>query len=310
MYDLTGLTPPTRDELKDVPIGRPVDGVETYILDLHLQPVPVGVPGELCIGGAHLARGYLNSPVVTSDRFVPSPFADPPGRLYRTGDLVRYARNGQIEYIGRIDQQVKVRGFRVEPGEIEALLSQHPALSESVVVARRDAMGRNVLVAYVVPEVLSGPLESDLRSFLKGKLPDYMIPFEFVTLEALPLSPNGKVDRAALPSPRAAQPDTEDLTVEPRTAVETFIAQTWQEALQMERVSVLDNFFDLGGYSLLLMGVIEKIEDKLGVRLVPDDFAVQTLGQVAAACEEQMSSARKPEPAGLFRKMLRGIRGR
>jgi aspartate racemase len=171
-------------------------------------------------------------------------------------------------------------------------------------------MGRNALIAYVVPEARSSPLDGDLRSFLKGKLPDYMVPFSFVTLEALPMSPNGKVDRAALPPPPEARPDTEDSTGEPRTEVELFIAQTWQGALQVGRVSVFDNFFDLGGHSLLLMGVIEKIEDKLGVNLMPDDFAIQTLGQVAATCEEQMRSARKPEPAGLWRRVLRGIRGR
>jgi amino acid adenylation domain-containing protein len=317
MYDLTGLTPPDRGELKDVPIGRPVQGVEAYILDHHLQPVPIGVPGELCIGGEHLARGYLNSPVVTAERFVPSPFAsDPPHadgprkRLYRTGDLVRYARDGQIEYIGRIDQQLKVRGFRVEPGEIEVLLSQHPGVSEAVVVARPDDMGRNVLVAYVVPEAGRAVLGGELRAFLKGKLPDYMIPPTFVPIEALPMSPNGKVDRAALPPPPEARPEAEEGTAEPRTDVELFIAQTWQEALQVGRVSVHDNFFDLGGYSLLLMGVIEKIEKKLGIRLTPDEFVLETLGQVATACEELMRAARKPEPVGLLRRVLRGIRGR
>ena len=318
MYDLTGLTPPRLEEVKDVPIGRPVDGVETYILDQNLQPVPIGVPGELCIGGLHVARGYLNSPALTTERFVPSPFAsslghpnDPPSRLYRTGDLVRYGRDGQIEYIGRIDQQVKIRGFRVEPGEIEALLNQHAAVSEAVVVARRDDMGRNVLIAYVVPEPRRGPLDSELRAFLKGKLPDYMIPSAFVTLEGLPLSPNGKVDRGALPLPQEARPETEGPTVEqPRSDVERLIAEAWREALQIGSVSIHDNFFDLGGYSLLLMGVIGKIEEKLGVTLIPDDFAVQTLGQIATACEEQMKSARKPEPVGLLRRALRGLRGR
>ena len=317
MYDLTGLTPPRPEDVKDVPIGRPVDGVETYILDQHLQPVPIGVPGELCIGGPHVARGYLNSPAVTAERFVPHSFAsspglpgDPPSRLYRTGDLVRYGRDGQIEYIGRIDQQVKIRGFRVEPGEIEALLNQHQAVSEAVVVARRDSMGRNALVAYVVPEAGRGPFESDLRAFLKGRLPDYMVPSAFVMLEALPLSPNGKVDRATLPPPPEPRAETEDPAAEPRTDVERLIAEAWRVALEVGSVSVHDNFFDLGGHSLLLMGVIETIEAKLGVTLMPDDFAIQTLGQVASACEEQMRSARKPAPAGFLRRMLRGLRGR
>jgi amino acid adenylation domain-containing protein len=306
MYDLTGLTPPRPEDVKDVPIGRPVDGVETYILDQHLQPVPIGVPGELCIGGLHVARGYLNSPAVTAERFVPHPF----GRLYRTGDLVRYGRDGQIEYIGRIDQQVKIRGFRVEPGEIEALLNQHEAVGEAVVVARRDDMGRNALVAYVVPEAGRGPVESDLRTFLKERLPDYMVPSAFVMLDALPLSPNGKVDRAALPPPPEPRAEMEDPTAEPLSDVERLIAEAWRVALQVGSVSVHDNFFDLGGHSLALMGVIEKIEAKLGVTLMPDDFAIQTLGQVATACEEQMRSARQPEPAGLLRRVLRGLRGR
>jgi len=317
MYDLTGLAPPKPGEARDVPIGRPVDGVETYILDQHLQPVPIGVPGELCIGGLHLARGYLNSPSVTAERFVPSPFAsslaqagDPPSRLYRTGDLVRYRRDGQIEYIGRIDQQVKVRGFRVEPGEIEALLNQHPAVGEAAVVVRRDHMDRNVLVAYVVPEAGRGLTDADLRAFLKDRLPDYMIPSTFVTLETLPLSPNGKVDRAALSAPPTSPSEARDAMAEPRTEVERLIADAWQEALQISRVSVHDNFFDLGGYSLLLMSVIERIEDKLGVNLLPDDFAIQTLGQVAAACEEQLRTAARPARASFLRRMLRGIRGR
>jgi len=309
MYDLTGATPPRPEEVKDVPIGRPVDGVETYVLDQHLQPVPIGVPGELCIGGLHLARGYLNSPAATAERFVPSPITSS-HRLYRTGDLVRYGHDGQIEYIGRIDQQVKIRGFRVEPGEIEALLNQHPAVSKAVVVARRDDMGRNVLIAYVVPEPRGALLESELRDFLKRKLPDYMVPSALVTLETLPLSPNGKLDRAALPQPPEVRSDPEDPTAEPSTDVERLIAETWQEALQLGSVSVHDNFFDLGGYSLLLMGVIGRIQDKLGVTLMPDDFAVQTLGQIAAACDDQMKSARKPARAGLLRRVLRGIRGR
>ena len=314
MYDLTGLAAPPPGEARDVPIGRPVDGVETYILDHHLQPVPVGVPGELCIGGAHLARGYLNSPTVTAERFVPSPFASPvaPGepqpRLYRTGDLVRYSHDGQIQYIGRIDQQVKVRGFRVEPGEIEALLNQHPVVSEAVVVARRDDAGRNALIAYLVPEPGAGFIESEVRAHLKRQLPEYMVPSAFVVLEALPLSPNGKVDRAALPAP-SAPPERAEVADGPATEVERLIAETWQEALQIGSVSVHDNFFDLGGYSLLLVGVIGKIEDKLGVRLLPDDFAVQTLGQIAAVCEEQMRAVRRPELVGFFRRVLRGIRG-
>jgi amino acid adenylation domain-containing protein len=312
MYDLTGLTPPRPDEVKDVPIGRPVDGVETYVLDQHLQPVPIGVPGELCIGGPHLARGYLNLPAATAERFVSSPFTagGRSNRLYRTGDLVRYGPDRQIEYIGRIDQQVKIRGFRVEPGEIEALLNQHPGASEAVVVARRDDMGRNALIAYIVPEPQSDLLDSDLRAFLKGRLPDYMIPSAFVTLESLPLSPNGKVDRGALPSPPEVRPETEGPRAEPRTDVERFIAETWREALQIGGVSIYDNFFDLGGYSLLLMGAIGRIEAKLGITLMPDDFAVQTLGQIAAACEEQMKAATKPASAGLLRRVLRGIRGR
>jgi len=316
MYDLTGLEPPKPGEARDVPIGRPVDGVETYVLDQHLQPVPIGVPGELCIGGMHLARGYLNSPVATAERFVSNPFAssvsgadDLPGRLYRTGDLVRYRRDGQIEYIGRIDQQVKVRGFRVEPGEIEALLNQHPGVGETAVVVHRDHMDRNVLAAYVVPEAGRSLVDDDLRAFLKERLPDYMIPSAFVMLDTLPLSPNGKVDRAALPAPTSVS-ETRDPTAEPRTEVERLIAEAWQEALQIRGVSVHDNFFDLGGYSLLLMGVIERIGNKLGVNLLPDDFAVQTLGQVAAMCEEQMTAAARPAPASFLRRMLRVIRGR
>lgn len=236
-----------------VSIGRPIANTQIYLLDACLQPVPVGVPGELYIGGDGLARGYFNRPSLTAEKFIPNPFSDEPGsRLYRTGDLARYRPDGHIEFLGRIDHQMKIRGFRIELGEIEAALSQHPTVRETVVVAREDAPGDKRLVAYVVPKQEPAPTVSELRRFLKGKLPDYMVPSNFVMLDVLPLTPNGKVDRRALPSPQGLRPELEVVYATPKTELERHIAAVWQEVLKVEKVGAHDNFFELGGHSLLM----------------------------------------------------------
>jgi natural product biosynthesis luciferase-like monooxygenase protein len=257
-----------------IPIGRPIANTQIYILDTHLQPLPAGVPGELYIGGDGLARGYLNHPGLTAVRFIPDPFSEMPGaRLYHTGDTARYLPDGNIEFLGRVDQQVKVRGHRIELGEIELALSEHEAVKEAVLLARGDG-GEDVrLVAYLVTSETSETRKtgepvtaSELRRFLKQKLPDYMIPAAFVMLDAMPLTPNGKIDRRALSATathRAEPGDDHREFIAPQTDLERTIARVWQEALRVERLSIHDNFFDLGGHSLLMAHVHAKLREVL-----------------------------------------------
>ena len=242
------------------PIGRPIANTRVYILDSHLQPVPIGVAGELYIGGAGVAAGYLNNSVETAARFVVDPFSEESGaRLYRTGDLGRYLPDGNIEFLGRADTQVKVRGFRVELGEIEAVLTQHGEVRQAVVTVDLDSAGEGRIVAYVVSRAGSASKQDELRNFLRRRLPDYMIPSAFVFLKTLPLTPNGKVDRAALPAPDALRPELQRNFVAPRNAVETELAGIWGSMLKLDAVGVHDNFFDLGGHSLLATQVISRM---------------------------------------------------
>ena len=244
----------------DVTIGRPIANTQIYILDSHLQPVPIGVAGELCIGGDGLARGYLDRPELTKEKFIPNPFSDyPTARLYRTGDLGRYLEDGKIEFLGRIDHQIKIRGYRVELGEVETVLTEHRSVREAVVVAREDEPGDKRLVAYVIPEWGATPSTSELRNYLKEKLPNYMVPSAFVVLDELPLTLNGKVDRQALPNPEGVRPELEAAYVAPRNEVERNIATVWQEVLHLDVVGIHDNFFDLGGNSLLTVQVHSRL---------------------------------------------------
>jgi amino acid adenylation domain-containing protein len=244
---------PEGDPRRSVPIGRPVANTQLYILDPHGQPVPIGVAGELHIGGVQVARGYLNRPELTTKTFIPDPFRNNPGaRLYKTGDLARYRPDGNIEFLGRLDFQVKVRGFRIELGEIETVLSQHPTVREVVVLARQDTPGDRRLVAYVVPAAASEIQSSILRDYLHTKLPDYMVPAAFVQLEALPLLPNGKVDRRSLPAPQWDHQATEAY-VPPSNDLEKTIAGIWQDLLPVDQVGLDDSFFELGGHSLLIV---------------------------------------------------------
>lgn len=261
--DATFWTGKRNSQQQVIPIGRPVANIQIYLLNSHLQPVQIGVPGELYIGGAGLARGYLNRSDLTAERFIPNPFShEPEERLYKTGDLARYLPDGNIEYIGRLDHQVKIRGFRIELGEIEAVLAQHPALREVAVI------GDQRLVAYVVsdPEQQS-PTVSELRSFLKERLPDYMVPSAFVFLEALPLTPNGKINRHQLPVPDNTRPELARTFVAPRNSVEETLAQIWAEILEVKQVSIDDNFFELGGHSLLATQLISRIRKTFQVEL-------------------------------------------
>ena len=266
-----------------IPVGRPIANTTLYLLDQNRQLVPVGVPGELYIGGDGLARGYLNRPELTAERFVPHPFSDKPGEhLYRTGDLARYLPDGNIEILGRIDHQVKVRGFRIELGEIEAALAGHPAVKENVVVVREDTPGDKRLVAYLVSAPEQPPTARELRRYLREQLPDYMVPSAFVSLTSLPLTPNGKVDRKGLPAPERERPAVSVGSAQVLTPTEALVVKVWQETLKVNQVSVYDNFFDLGGHSLLSVEVITRLEKETGVKLNPAYIRLQTLGQLAA----------------------------
>jgi amino acid adenylation domain-containing protein len=265
IFDVTSSEGST---LRRIPIGRPLTNRETYILNRHGNPVPIGVCGELYIGGDCLARGYLNRADLTAENFVPNPFSGESGaRLYKTGDRARYLADGNIEFLDRIDQQVKIRGFRVELGEIESVLRQHPAVREAVVVAREQGLGEKHLVAYVVAPLDLQPTADELRVFLKEKLPDYLMPSVFVPIDALPLMPNGKVDRGALPDAGRAQPAPGKQFVAPRDPLEAQLVGMWEEVLGVRPIGVTDNFFELGGHSLAAVRLFALIEKRLGKRV-------------------------------------------
>lgn len=242
-----------------VPIGQPIANVQTYLLDGHYNPVPIGVTGEIYIGGAGLTRGYLNRPDLTAEKFIPNPFGTAGARLYKTGDLARYRADGNIEFLGRVDHQVKIRGFRIELGEIEAVLAQHPAVKKAALVAREDSSGDKRLVGYVVPTQGVTPTTQELRSFLGEKLPNHMIPSVFVLLESLPQTSSGKIDRRALPVPDNGRPELDKDFVAPRTPIEKALAEIWKKVLKLKQVGVYDNFFDLGGHSLLAIQIISQL---------------------------------------------------
>jgi aspartate racemase len=273
-----------------VPIGRPIANTQIYVLDSHLEPVPVGVVGELYIGGDGLACGYLNRPELTVETFIPNPYSDDSSaRLYKTGDLVRYLSDGNVEFIGRKDYQVKIRGFRIELEEVEAVLSQHPHIRQVIVLAREDIPGQKQLVAYFVPPREHVSRVSELRSFLKQKLPDYMVPSAFVCLDTLPLTPNGKVDRRALPAPDQSRPEKETF-VAPRNAVERQLTKIWEKILGIQPIGVRDNFFDLGGHSLLAVRVVAQIEKTFGKNLpLATLFQAPTIEQLASALNGEES---------------------
>jgi amino acid adenylation domain-containing protein len=260
---------------RDLPIGRPLANVKAYVLDPHMNPVPVGTPGQLHVGGANLARGYLGRPRLTAERFVPNPFVDgqertgaPQTRLYRTGDMVRYRADGTIEFIGRVDHQVKVRGFRIEPGEVEAATACHPAVQDVVVVADDRIPNDTRLTAYIVTAPgQPTPTVPELREVAGARLPGYMIPAAFVAVEGLPRSPAGKVDRRALPSPDRARIDLGREYVAPRNPVEQALTRIWSELLGVQRVGVHDDFFDLGGHSMLGVQLLFRTRKELGVEL-------------------------------------------
>jgi amino acid adenylation domain-containing protein/non-ribosomal peptide synthase protein (TIGR01720 family) len=251
-----------RAELPASTIGRPLPNVQVYILDQRQRPVGIGIAGEIYIGGEGVGRGYLQQPGLTAERFIPHPYSAEPGaRLYRTGDVGRYLADGNIEHLGRLDDQVKLRGFRIELGEIEAVLSQHPAVHQVIVTLREDQPNDKRLACYIVAETGTQPDINELREFLRTKLPDHMIPTAFVMLESMPLNAHGKVERRALPAPDGLRPELHTSYVVPRTEAERNIAGVWQEVLRLESVGIFDNFFDLGGHSLLMIQVHDKLRE-------------------------------------------------
>ena len=280
-----------------LPTVRPSANKQLYILDPNLQPVPIGVPGELHIAGVGLARGYLNRPQKTAETFIPNPFShEPRSRLYKTGDLACYLSDGRIRLLGRLDHQVKIRGFRIELGEIEALLTQYPGIRESVVIAREDQPGDKRLVAYIVTDSVHYLKISDLRHFIAEKLPKYAIPSAFVILDALPLNPNGKVDRFALPAPDITRPELESVFVAPGTATERTLAEIFAGVLEIEQVGIYDNFFELGGHSLLATKLVAQLLKTFKVEVtVVDLFEASTVAALAERMKkmqtlEQISS--------------------
>ncbi|HZG43251.1 MAG TPA: amino acid adenylation domain-containing protein, partial [Longimicrobium sp.] len=288
MYGITETTvhvtyrPLSREDVfggSGSPIGRAIPDLRLYVLDPARRPVPIGVPGELYVGGAGVARGYLNRPELTAERFVDDPFA--PGRLYRTGDRVRWRADGTLEYLGRLDEQVKVRGYRIELGEIEAALRQARGVADCAVVVREDATGDRRLAAYIV-----GDAETEaLRAYVRQSLPEYMVPSAFVFMDALPLTANGKLDRRALPAPDLAS--AEETYMAPRTPVEEVLAGLWAEVLRLERVGVEESFFDLGGHSLLATRVVSRVRAVFSVELpLRALFEGPTVAEMAVRVEE------------------------
>jgi amino acid adenylation domain-containing protein len=295
MYGITETTvhvtyrPITGRDLKSPgngPVGVAIPDLTVHLLGEYGELVPAGVPGEMFVGGAGVARGYLGRPALTAERFVPDPFSARPGaRLYRSGDLARRRPDGDLEYLGRIDHQVKIRGFRIELGEIEAALLGHPAVREAIVMARQDGGGDRRLVAYFVAQG-PAPDVADLRAHLREGLPEYMVPSAFVPMDKMPLTPSGKVDRRALPSPEDLQPENEGAFVEPRTRTERRLAEAWKEVLRVERVGVDDNFFDLGGHSLLVTQLASRIRSEFGLELpMSNVFDAPVLSALAARIE-------------------------
>jgi amino acid adenylation domain-containing protein/FkbM family methyltransferase len=283
--DATFYTCSRESCLESVPIGRPIANMRAYVLDGQMRPVPAGVPGELCLGGEGLARGYLNLPELTAEKFVPDPWAcDPGSRLYKTGDIVRYRDDGNIEFLGRADQQVKLRGFRIEPGEIEVVLCRDPSVRSAAVLAREVIPGDRTLVAYVTATPAHTPTAQSLRRFLKENLPDFMIPSAFIFLDSMPLTPSGKLDRKALPLPDQGRPDLENNFVAPRTPIEKRLAHVWSEILRVAPIGINDNFFDLGGHSLLATQVISRVRvvfhQEIALRAL---FDAPTIGEMAGA---------------------------
>jgi acyl-CoA synthetase (AMP-forming)/AMP-acid ligase II len=272
------------------PLGKPIINTELYILDSHLQPVPVGVPGELFISGTCLAHGYLKRPDLTAERFIPNPFSARPGsRMYKTGDLVRYLAGGDVEFLGRNDFQVKIRGMRVELGEIEVELKRHPAVREAAVILAKEGV-ESRLVAYLAFQPEQTLSSRQMREFLHERLPEHMLPSSFVVLDTFPLTPSGKIDRRALPAPGKNQELSEGY-VAPRTELEEVLAGIFSEVLRVERIGVFDNFFSLGGHSLLATQISSRVREclhaELSVRKIFEEPTISGLARLLVESETE-----------------------
>ncbi|HEU5383401.1 MAG TPA: amino acid adenylation domain-containing protein [Ktedonobacteraceae bacterium] len=289
-----------------VPLGRPLANTQIYILDTAMQPVAIGVPGELYIGGAGLARGYFNHPELSAEKFVPHPFSEEPGaRLYRTGDLARYRSHSSIEFLGRIDHQVKVRGFRIEPGEIETTLRQHQTVQDAVVMVREDTPGNKRLVAYLIVDQGQELSVEDLRNYLSSRLPGYMVPSALVFLTAFPLTPNGKVDRKSFPAPTFQEPELKRDYAAPRRPIEQLLASIWAEVLTVEQISIHDNLFDLGGDSLRSVQITARTQ-QLGLTITPKQLLRhQTIDRLVNDLMNQQQSAEQINKIEQFLQTMR-----
>jgi acyl carrier protein len=285
---------------KQVPIGRGIDGVQILVLSKTGQLAGTGELGEIYIRTPYLTLGYENDETLTSARFLPHAFrTEARDRMYRTGDLGRYRPDGTVEFVRRDDDQVKIRGYRVELGEVESALAQHPLIRKAVVVRRDDGPAGPSLVGYLQTDQDDAVPPEALRSFLRERLPEYMVPSAWVTLDAFPLTPNGKIDRTALPRPDATRESLEVEFVAPRTPTEVAVAAIWQEVLQLDRVGVHDNFFDLGGHSLLATQVVARVKQSLRIDLgLRHLFEVPTLEELAGTVEILRHSAEAPESLG------------
>jgi amino acid adenylation domain-containing protein/non-ribosomal peptide synthase protein (TIGR01720 family) len=288
---------PLPQDAINVPIGRPIANTAIYILDQNRLPVPLGVPGELHIGGDGLASDYLNRPELNLEKFILNPFSNnSDARLYRTGDLVRYRRDGAVEFLGRLDQQVKIRGFRIEPAEIDAALLGNPDLRQSITLVREDTPGEKRLVSYCVPAEGRAPAATDLRQFLAERLPEYMLPAAFVLLDEMPINANGKTDRALLPPPGSQRAELSDRFVAPRSSLETTLARIWEELLAEGKIGVEDNFFEIGGHSLMATQVASRIRDELGIEVpLRVFFEHQTVSALARQLADQASTVDRTE---------------
>ena len=279
------------------PIGKPIADTQIHILDKRLQPVPIGVIGEIHIGGLSLARGYVGDPQHTSEKFIPNPFSREKGaRLYKTGDLARYLPDGNIQFLGRVDHQVKIRGYRIELGEIEAVLSRHQGIKDVVVSVSEETSGDKRLVAYVIPKEGKTPQNNELNEFLKKNLPEYMIPSFFVMMDAFPLTPSGKVSRRGLKSPKKIKRDGEIPLAAPRTPTEAEMTTIWMDVLGVGQIGIHDNFFHLGGHSLLATRIISRLKATFQVdfplRIL---FESPTIAEIAEEIDQRL--ARRMEPS-------------
>ena len=296
--DVTFWSCERTSQRRTVPIGRAIANTQIFVLDRNRRPVPIGVPGELYIGGVGLARGYLGRPDLTAERFLPNPFGKEGTRLYRTGDLVRYLRGGEIEFLGRLDDQVKVRGHRIELGEIESAIAQHPGVRAAAVAAREDAPADRRLVAYLVCEPGAEPTDSEMRALLRRSVPEYMVPSAFVRLERLPLTPSGKVNRQSLPAPDKTRRGIETTFAAPRTPIEEMLVGIWKQVLDLDCVGIHDNFFDLGGHSVLATQVFSRIREQLQVALplhhLFEQPNIQALAALVEAARAEGAAAMPP----------------